>query len=286
MPLAMVALGALGHRAEPIYVKFLSMFTTQLGGDPLYWAIIAGAAFYAYAAARRVPWAVELLTGVVLVLTIVDPEVMSNGLTATPQPAPLVAASTLLLGLGLWRRGSWRCLFGSLGLIACLAMVLAADPQLAPFRWLVGYHLVLAITLLIGATFDDDLARALRHFAPLMATGVCLATMVLPITPPANVPVWLFSLYPLLMAMVLGAYGVWLRHPLTMGVAGALLLIWSALTGWQAYRYLRQLVAGLDYLALGLCLFPVALAISLAKAGVLSRWLARWRRKEPEASEP
>jgi hypothetical protein len=50
---------------------------------------------------------------------------------------------------------------------------------------------------------------------------------------------------------------------------------WLTGVGWRAYVALRAEVAGLDYLLLGLLLFPVAVAISLAKAGVLNRWLDR-----------
>ncbi len=280
-PLGLIALAWLGHRHEPIYEKFLTMFTSQLGGDPVYWTIILIAAFYGYAALRRVPWAVEALTAAVLVLTVVDPEVRRTGLIVAPQPIPLIAAATLLLGLGLWRRGSWRCLFGALGLIAGLTMMIAGDIQFAPFRWLLAYHLALLALLLIGATFDDDLGRALRNIAPVLAVLVALVAL-LPIRPPGNLPTWVLALYPLAMAGVLAAYGFWLWHPLTMGVAAALLLAWSAATGWQMYRYIRQLVAGLDYLVLSLCVFPIAIAISLGKAGILSRWLKAWRHQEVE----
>jgi hypothetical protein len=53
-----------------------------------------------------------------------------------------------------------------------------------------------------------------------------------------------------------------------------------ALTGWlvaalgQGYWTLRQLVRGLDVIAVSLVLFAVAVLISLGKAGVLPRWAA------------
>ncbi len=189
-PLGLVALAWVGHHREPIYEKFLTMFTNQLGGDPVYWTMILGAAFYGYAALRRVPWTVEALTASVLVLTVVDPKVMDTGIIVAPQPIPLITASTLLLGLGLWRRGSWRCLFGALGLIAGLTMVIAGEPQLAPFRWLLAYHLALLTLLLIGAAFDDDLGRGLRNIAPVLAVLVGLVVVLVPIQPLANLPIW------------------------------------------------------------------------------------------------
>lgn len=145
-----------------------------------------------------------------------------------------------------------------------------------------AYHLVLLALLLIGATFDDDLGRALRNIAPVLAVLVALAVVLLPIRPPGNLPIWALALYPLAMAVVLAAYGFWLWHPLTLGLAAVLLVTWSAATGWQIYRHIRQLVVGLDYLVPSLCVFPVAIAISLGKAGVLSRWLKAWRQKDVE----
>ncbi len=87
------------------------------------------------------------------------------------------------------------------------------------------------------------------------------------------------------MAILLAAYGFWHWQTLTMGLAAALLVTWSAATSWQIYRHFRQFVVGLDYLVLSLCVFPVAIVISLAKAGILSRWWKAWRPDEVEELE-
>jgi hypothetical protein len=50
-----------------------------------------------------------------------------------------------------------------------------------------------------------------------------------------------------------------------------------AIAGWRGYDDLQREVAGLDYLALGLLLFPVVVLVSLGKAGVLSRWVTTWQ---------
>jgi hypothetical protein len=55
-------------------------------------------------------------------------------------------------------------------------------------------------------------------------------------------------------------------------VAAALaLVVWMAGAGWRGYLLLRQTVAGLDHMAVGLALFVVAVLVSLGKAGALSR---------------
>ncbi|HJZ57755.1 MAG TPA: hypothetical protein VKE74_22540, partial [Gemmataceae bacterium] len=55
----------------------------------------------------------------------------------------------------------------------------------------------------------------------------------------------------------------------------------------RVYARLRDEVAGLDYLVLSLVLLPVAVLISLEKAGLVSRWIALWRgrvRGRPEGA--
>lgn len=57
------------------------------------------------------------------------------------------------------------------------------------------------------------------------------------------------------------------------GVAAA----WLTGAIWRLYLVLRAEVAGLDYLLLSLLLLPIGVLVSLAKAGVLGRWLERQR---------
>jgi hypothetical protein len=285
MPIGLVGLALVGHRREPIYELFLRMFTDQLGGDPVHWTLILSAGFYGYAALRRVSWAVEALTATLAVLTCIDPGVLQAGEVFAPQPAPLIVVATLLLGLGIWRRASWRCLLGALGLIAGVTLSVAGEIQIAPYRWWMAFHLVLLAMLIVGAAFDDELARALRFVGPGLALLACLAVIVLPIGLPASLPNWAIDLYPAVMAGLLAGYGYWLWHPPTLAMAGLIFAGWSFASGWQVYRVGRQFVVGLDYLVLSLVLFSLAILISLGKAGVLSRWLAAWRERTPDLVE-
>ena len=52
---------------------------------------------------------------------------------------------------------------------------------------------------------------------------------------------------------------------------------WLTGAAWRLYLLLRAEVAGLDYLLVSLVLLPVAMLVSLAKAGVLTRWMERMR---------
>ena len=56
----------------------------------------------------------------------------------------------------------------------------------------------------------------------------------------------------------------------TLSVAG-----WVALVGFRGFLHFRQLVPGLDRIAWGMAFFLLATLISLAKAGVLRKWIER-----------
>jgi hypothetical protein len=284
VPAGLIGLCLVGHRSDPVYEGFLQIFTERLGGDPVYCTLIASAGFYGYAATRCVVGAADALTATLAALTFVNPEILTVRELAA-QPAPLIAAATLLLGLGIWRRRSWRCLLGALGLVVGMALAFPEDGEISTYRWIIVSHLVLLIIMIIATAFDDVLARMLRFAGPFLTLLLCLAVMVLPFAPPAGIPTWLIGVYPPAMAAVLAAYGYWRLHPPTLAMAGLIFVCWSLLSGWQVYRVCRQLVAGLDYLVTSLLAFVLAILVSLGKAGLLNRWLAAWRVKTPDAAE-
>jgi hypothetical protein len=51
--------------------------------------------------------------------------------------------------------------------------------------------------------------------------------------------------------------------------------------GWRAYCVLRPLAPGLDYIAIGLVVFSLAVLTSMAKGGVLTRWGDGGKSKAP-----
>jgi hypothetical protein len=118
----LVVLALVGHHTHPVYRRFLAVFTARLGSDPLFLTLLGLTGFYGYAALRRVPRATEALRAALAALAVVGPTTLTSGeWTLPPRPAPLVAAGMLQLGLGLWRRASWRCLVAA----GCLAVVAA-----------------------------------------------------------------------------------------------------------------------------------------------------------------
>jgi hypothetical protein len=279
----LVALALVGHRPDPIYRGFLDVFAARLGGDPLFLTLLASAGFYAYAALRRVPLATEALTAMLAVLAVVGPNTLDRGDFAAPQPGPVVAAGVLQLGLGLWRRSAWRCLLGGCGLAIAAALAVPEGTGAASHRDLIAFHLVLAAVLGVGAAFEGLLARSLRVAGALLVLLAGVAATFGGFDFPEGIPPWAAVAYPLALAILLAAYGLALRHRPSLVLAGVVLACWLATAGWQGYCSLRQIVTGLDQIALSLGLFGVAILVSLAKSGALSRWLAGRVRHLPDS---
>jgi hypothetical protein len=219
-----------------------------------------------------VPAATEALTAALLALAFVGPDALTAGALVAPRPTPLLAAAALQLALGIDRRDARRCLLGTAGLVAVVA--LALPEEAVAFREWLAFHLALGGVLLIGAAFDDPLGRLLRVLGAALVLPACLVALFGLFEPPADLPPWALAAHPLVLAAVLVAYGLLLGHRFSFGVAGLVLACWLAGAGWWGYRFLRQLVSGLDYIALSLALFALAVLVSLGKAGALSRGVA------------
>jgi hypothetical protein len=144
---------------------------------------------------------------------------------------------------------------------------------------------VLAALWLVGAAFDDYLARVLRGVAAALAFMGCLAWMFTPVELPLGVPTWAGTAYPLALAAALVGYGLLLRHRPSLTVAAMVVVCWLTMAGWQGYRLLRQLVLGLDYIAVSLAVFALAVLISLGKSGLLSRSGTERREEVPIAPD-
>jgi hypothetical protein len=273
VPLGLVALAALGHRPDAVYQSFLSAFRQRLGGDPLHLTLLATAAFYGYAVLRGFAPAAEALTLTLAALAVVGPDALERGAPLLPpRPGFLLAAASVQLALGLRRRNAWRCLLGSCGAVAFAVLVL---PDWArPFRVLVAFHLALATVLFVGA-FDGVLGRVLRVTGGVLVLLDCTAATLGLVAVPAGLPPWLLAVYTPLLAALLAGYGLLLGNWPALGIATLAVVGWLADAGWRGYASLRQTVAGLDHIALSLGLFGLALLVSLAKSGVLPRWL-RW----------
>lgn len=97
------------------------------------------------------------------------------------------------------------------------------------------------------------------------------------------VPAWALEVYPLVIAAVIAGYGLMLRHRTSLMIAGLTLSSWLVVLGWRGYISARQVVAGLDYLAIGMILFALAVLTSVVKGGVMPWGFGVRKGKAPDS---
>lgn len=275
IPLVLVGFTIFGHRDDPIYRHFLDVFTARVG-EPLSVLLLAATLFFAYAAWRGISLSTEALTAALLMLAIVGPHTLDNYEVVFPQSTPLLAAALLQLALGVEWRNSWRCVAGTLFLIAAVLTLPEEVSALFP-AGVVAFHLALLAALTIGALFNDVLARLLRLIACVVVVLVCDAVILGRPQMGESVPLMVQLFYPLVMAALLAGYGRLLGQRSFLLAAFLILTGWLGMAGWRGYCWLRERILGLDQLLLSLALFALAVLISLGKAGVRARRLSAFR---------
>ena len=263
---------------DPVYNKFLDLFSERLGADPLFWTLLLAAGFYGYAALRGVRWATGGLSISLAAMSMVATNSLRLGWLAPPEAGPLLAPAALQFYLGWRRRSSMNLLFASICMAGAIALAVPVPDGPLPIgqlRFAIFGNLVAVSMLTLGAIFQDRMGRAIRAFGVL--TAFFFAAIVVHPQKVPELPWTIHVLYPLAVGILLAAYGSWQRHSLTMIAATILLGYWLFTWGWTAYQYVRTSLKGFDYLASGLSCFAIAILVSLGKAGVLSRWFGtRW----------
>jgi hypothetical protein len=284
LPALLVCLTLMGHRADPMYQWFLRRFTDRLGGTPFYLALLSSAAFYGYAALRRVPRALDALTAVLVALAFVSPHTLDLDSLVSPQVLPILTIALVQSAIGLNCRSAWRCLLAA----ACGIMSLAIGRgpiDAGIHQGALAFHLALAAMLAVGAAFDDAVGRFLRSASAAIALLSALAVMSGRIEPTGGASKWLLEAYPLLMTILLAGYGLVLSHRYSLLSALSIMLCWFAALSCRGYVALRRAVTGLDYIALGMVLLGLAILTSMAKAGVMPGGLGDGRRNAPKTQD-
>ena len=284
LPAILILLTLCGHRADPTYQWFLGRFIARLGGTPLYLTLLASAGFYAYATVRRVPLAFDALTAAMVALGFVAQQTLDLGEIVSPRVLPILTAAGLQTAMGLRHRDGWRCLIGAGGLAASAMIALPATGA-GNHQGPIAFHLILATVLVVGAAFDDRLGRVLRAAGAAMALLASLVVLSGRFEPTRAVPTWAMEVYPLAMAMAIAGYGCMLGHRTSRIAAGLILAAWLVAVGCRGYGSLRRFVMGLDYIAIGLAFFSLAVLTSMAKGGALPRRILDHKEKIPEARE-
>jgi hypothetical protein len=281
VPAGLVAIAQIGAHEAGIFRDFVSIFTFRVGVTPLYLTLGLAALFYQYAWIRRVRFAMEGLTATFLVAVFISPTSFELRDLVPAQTLPLLAAAAVQMGVGIARRQSFRCLLGGLGFAAAATVALPIDGIESIPRPLLSYHFVLFTVFVVGWIFSDQLAEFLRTAGAMGALLACVAVTFFPPRLPERIDTWTLQAYPLAMAVLLAAYGLHLRHRPSIAIASMIIACWVSRAGWSGYVRARQLVSGLDYLALSLAVFVLAFLVSLSKSQRLRDMLAR-RATTPE----
>jgi hypothetical protein len=266
----LLLLAQAGRPDDPLYTGFVREFTIWFGGGPFWTTLVGLTAFYVYAAIRRVPMATEALTAALVVLAFVAPKSSDSVEAFTQLPLALIAAAGLQLVLGIRKHSAARCLAACSCLVAVVALT-PMGPHDGFLRAVAAFHTGLFCLLVLGAVFDTALGRHLRVVAVFLAQLACAAVLIRGVHRPDSIPAWIVWGYPVAMAALLAAYSRLFRHPLSLAVAGLIVIYALIAGGCRGYWWLRQFVIGLDYLAISLGFFVVAVLISLAKARFLHR---------------
>jgi hypothetical protein len=278
----MLLLAVIGHRPDPVFRGFLHLFRETLGGTPLFFSLVGVGSLYAVAARRRIPLALAGLSGSLLCLTFIGPATLNLGGLTSPNPLSLLVLGGLQLGLAIARRESWRCLAGSVCVIAAVWWVLD-QVGLERYQALVVFHLAILAAGVIGAFFPDSLGHFLQQAAAgLLAAACWVCVWDTSGKLPAVASGWR-QLYPLMAITAAFAYAQLTGCRSFLLAAAACLTGWLSALGARTYADLRRLVVGLDWIVSGLVFFALAAFISLMKTGLPARWR---RRHEPSIHRP
>jgi hypothetical protein len=274
-PAALLGLAVTGPAAAADDLGFLALFGKTLGGTPLFVTLLALLAFYAVTFLRRVPYATPWLVATIAALTVVHAGSAGPATLAAPRGLPILAAGALALCIGVYRRSPPWCLLAACGIVAGATLQLRGTAFVA-YRGLLPIHLLLAATMLIAAVSPGRFARLLQHVCGALLLLAGAAAVFGEPEWLEDPPAWLFGSYPLFAIVLAATYGYFVRNWSFLAAALGTAACWLAVQGGHAYVGLRQHIAGLDKIALGAAFFLVAMSISLIKAGVPQRWLARW----------
>jgi len=274
LPFGLLALAMTGQPERLNDFGFCQLFVHTLGCSPLFLTLVGVGVFHAVASLRRAPQATEALTISLAALAFIGPQSVSLETFSPLRVTPIILMGILQLAMSLKCRDSRRAMLAACCFVGAATIELQ-DTSFADFIAVIPAHLLLASSLLIGALFKDDFARALQNVS---AGAILLATMACMFADPralGNPPPLVLDCYPLPAIAVALLYGYLVGNRAYYSTAVATACGWSVLFGWRGYQYLRQMVIGLDHIALGIAFFALAILVSLTKMERFRRWVAR-----------
>lgn len=260
---------------------FLNRFLLTSGATPLFWTLAGAAVVYLYAMLRGAAYGAVALTAALAMLAVVPPTSFDLSSIGPPQAWPLWAMAGVHAALTLRRRHAAYC-------ITAMTAAMAAGAAEWPVPVITGYHyalpvhLLLLAALVVGLLFHDVFAKVLQYLtAAAIAALACGSMFGWPAWFTAVPSPWIDG-YPLALLALALVYGYVSGNKAHYAAAALIGAGWPAVAGWRFYRKLRLLLIGFDQIILGAVFFLIALLVSLWKAGLLQRLLAR---RPPEETE-
>ena len=196
--------------------------------------------------------------GFALVVLLLEFGIVAKSRLTTTFTLALSMLFVLMSGIGHRDEPAYRSfldLFLERTGAAPLLLTLAAASVFHVYAWLRG-----------AAFATEGLTATLAAFAFIQPESLSLSDVAL------IQPAWLAL--PVLFQGVLGLVKRDAWRLIAVGGVGA---AWLTGVLWRLYLILRAEVAGLDYLVASLILLPLAVLLSLAKSGAISRWADRSR---------
>lgn len=277
LPLVGLAMAFPGPAANSVEAVFLGRLTAVIGSPPqlVVWTMLG---FYGWTWLRRIPSSEPLLIGLGLFSSVLGKGTVDWHTLTVPQPAIVAAVAAILIVQAIRRESTWRAL--SAATLIVVAARFAGARLSGEALWFWQWHGPLAAALLLPAVFNDPLARLLRQLAWRITPAIALAGAAVYPFALHELPAGTVSGYLALLLLI--SVILWRREKAVapLAAAGATLAANLLAHLRQFYLLLGQtpLADGLPWLACGLGLVVLALAISLMKMGLWRRtwqWLTR-----------
>jgi hypothetical protein len=246
-------------------------------GSPLFLTMCGLIGFYAYAWMRGVKFGEWGCLAMLMLAVFVKPTSLRIGDWQEPQLWALRTVGLLEFFIALVRTDSKRCF---LGVAVCImALALSPDiPRSGGMQWIIPYHLLLIVTLIIGLSFNDRFAKFLRKTGAVLLPLSCLLALGTPKPEPIHFDVQFLYMGSLTLAAI--AYWWfsaerWALFGAGVSLGGMLfsgsLRMWEVLLASVGPKALYPLAAGVG------C-FLLAVLISALKGGADSWLQSLWKR--------
>ena len=278
VPFAMLAITVTGPSKLPVHLGFAETFTSTIGATPLYCTAVVVSIFYAYCLIRRVPRAVDFLSGWLLLFCVLRPSTIDPATIGSPSGVPLLLVAFILGVSAVRRRSTLR------GVLAVTSLMIGAlidyhESLLTVHGGLTLFHLLFGLALLGGAILHNRFGRIVQHAGAAMLGIAGIVAVFLPAYVLGGFsPFWrevVLPGYPYLIVVFALFYGYFVSNRWYYAAMVTILVARLVDAGWATYGVLRRTVEGLDYLFFGFLFFFVAMLISLSKAGLLNGWRGR-----------